>query len=372
MKNLFFIIPLLLLFSGTVLHAQDSLVVVSEVNLFSDGPEGIDTYGLIESKFGIGCIEAPDLYAVNHPGVEHIIESSDNEVGNHFVFKIHKNDDGDRDTGKTDRQRNEIKTYANSANTVIGFKGETLRFHWYFKLQEGFSISKNFSHFFQFKAVGGNDSSQPIVTISGSINSDRPEFEIIYNSGNGTSDKQLIHTDWEVANTGEWMEIEAVARFEDDGYLKITISDLWGNQLLAVEKEGIDLWRTGGTFVRPKWGIYRSLNSKSYLSDDEETAGFANFSIQKLEIEDNTGFGSQVSINEGSYIFPNPVEDILQLKFNTSYTGNLKVYDLNAKLVHQISIFQTSQIEWDTHNLMPGLYLIRMDNQLLELKFIKF
>jgi hypothetical protein len=239
-------------------------------------------------------------------------------------------------------------------------------------LQEGFSISKNFSHFFQFKAVGGNDSSQPIVTISGSINSDRPEFEIIYNSGNGTSDKQLIHTDWEVANTGEWMEIEAVARFEDDGYLKITISDLWGNQLLAVEKEGIDLWRTGGTFVRPKWGIYRSLNSKSYLSDDEETAGFANFSIQKLEIEDNTGFGSQVSINEGSYIFPNPVEDILQLKFNTSYTGNLKVYDLNAKLVHQISIFQTSQIEWDTHNLMPGLYLIRMDNQLLELKFIKF
>jgi hypothetical protein len=95
-------------------------------------------------------------------------------------------------------------------------------------------------------------------------------------------------------------------------------------------------------------------------------------SIQKLEIEDNTGFGSQVSINEGSYIFPNPVEDILQLKFNTSYTGNLKVYDLNAKLVHQISIFQTSQIEWDTHNLMPGLYLIRMDNQLLELKFIKF
>jgi hypothetical protein len=29
------------------------------------------------------------------------------------------------------------------------------------------------------------------------------------------------------------------------------------------------MWRTGTTFCRPKWGIYRSLNNQSYLRDEQ-------------------------------------------------------------------------------------------------------
>ena len=42
-----------------------------------------------------------------------------------------------------------------------------------------------------------------------------------------------------------------------------------GDLLLSYENVKLDLWRPGFEFVRPKWGIYRSLNSKEYLRDEQ-------------------------------------------------------------------------------------------------------
>lgn len=42
-----------------------------------------------------------------------------------------------------------------------------------------------------------------------------------------------------------------------------------GALLLAHEDSDIDLWRVGAEFIRPKWGIYRSLNSQEYLRDEQ-------------------------------------------------------------------------------------------------------
>jgi len=353
------------------LSAQDSLYVLSDVKLQSDGEEGMDTYDLIESVFGTGCIEAPDLYAVNHPGIRHIIETSDEVVGNNFLFRIHRDEDYDRDTGKTDRQRNEIKTYANSASNLKGFNGETMRFHWYFKLDSGFSISKNFSHFFQLKAVGGDDSSQPIVTISGSINSGNEEFEIIYNSGNGTSDKQLSHTNWSKANTGQWMEMEVIATFAEEGYLKIVIRDLAGEVILETERTSIDLWRTGSTFVRPKWGIYRSLKSKSYLNEGEETAGFADFSVQKVTWEAPAGIRSIE--NKGTYpckIFPNPAQDNVSVLFDYPERGTLQIINLAGEIMLTQQLNGKTETKLRTGNLRSGMYLMLINNKPAG-KFIK-
>ena len=33
-----------------------------------------------------------------------------------------------------------------------------------------------------------------------------------------------------------------------------------GAQLFSYSNNDLDLWRNGTTVVRPKWGIYRSLN----------------------------------------------------------------------------------------------------------------
>ena len=38
--------------------------------------------------------------------------------------------------------------------------------------------------------------------------------------------------------------------------------------LLAYGNPNIDLWRIGAEFVRPKWGIYRSLLSQKFLRDE--------------------------------------------------------------------------------------------------------
>ncbi len=366
MKKLSLLI--LLLCAGLALTAQKEYTVLSDVMLMSDGSEGTETYALIESVFGNGCIEAPDLYPSNHPEVKHIVEKTDNIVGNYFEFCIHRDIDRDRDTDYTDRQRNEIKTYEPSPANLKGFKGETMRFHWYFKLQEGFTISKNFSHFFQFKAVNGDDS-QPVTTISGSINSGKYEFEIIYNSGNSSSDIQLAHTDWDLANTGEWMEIEAIATFADEGYLKITISTIGGEELLSVERENIDMWRTGSTFVRPKWGIYRSLSSKSYLSPDEETAGFAHFSVQKITEELPSGIADHQLKNH--LLFPNPASEQINLSFNASCSGEMKIISLNGTLVYELALETTKHHSVDISAFAPGLYLILLDGEILD-RFVKY
>lgn len=279
------IFPILFFCLGfSLLSFSQSYKVLTNAELKSDGAAGIETYELIRSVLGPDALEAPDLYPDNHPEVKHVIEESDTVLGNHFTFLIHRDIDKDRDTDYTDRQRNEIKAYSGSDDKLKAFKGESLRYNWFFQLDEGFSISKNFSHFFQLKAVGGDYDDQPITTISGSINSNNNEFEIIHSSLTGAEDVQLTHTDWSLANTGKWMEMEVFATFDDEGYLKITISDLDGNVIMQTEQESIDMWREGSDFVRPKWGIYRSLSSKLYLNVNEERAHFADFSIQKIDL----------------------------------------------------------------------------------------
>jgi hypothetical protein len=41
-----------------------------------------------------------------------------------------------------------------------------------------------------------------------------------------------------------------------------------GTVLFSYTTDNLDIWRNGTTFVRPKWGIYRSLNNPSYLRDE--------------------------------------------------------------------------------------------------------
>src|SRR5262249_507809 len=64
------------------------------------------------------------------------------------------------------------------------------------------------------------------------------------------------------------------------GSYSLTLTSLLdASQLLSVSSNDIDLWRTGTTFVRPKWGIYRSLNNAEYLRD--EVVLFADFCLAK-------------------------------------------------------------------------------------------
>jgi hypothetical protein len=64
------------------------------------------------------------------------------------------------------------------------------------------------------------------------------------------------------------------------------------------------LWRTGTTFSRPKWGIYRSLNSQSFLRDEQ--VRFDRFCIAKgsdvCPSEVGTGPGPSLPPTADTYV----------------------------------------------------------------------
>lgn len=263
-----------------------SLTELSVRMLTSDGPNtGLDAYDLIREFGGPRPIEAPDLYSINHPGVDHIYEDTDAEVGDHFVFIIHRDKDMDRNRqDKSDRQRNEIKTYARSESAVKGFENETLVYRWKFKINADMTVSKRFSHFFQLKAVGGPDS-HPIVTISGAKRRGEDGIEVRHSALQKS--EVLDRVDWS-AVTGEWLNAYCRATFSDTGAFRLIVTrSRDGATIFDIDIPSLDLWRGDRAehFVRPKWGIYRSILDRDNLRIDEENVRFADFSVTKVRLD---------------------------------------------------------------------------------------
>ena len=250
--------------------------------LSADGEGQVDTYDLIKNFAGPNPIEAPDLYEINHPGSPHIFEATDQDVGDHFVFVIHRDEDRDRDRlDITDRQRNEIKTYDKSEDAVKAYEDEVMIYRWKFKIESGISLTTRFSHFFQLKAVGGDDS-MPIITLTGNVQSGDDGFEIRHSPLSSTTG--LARTDRDKVE-GRWLTAYVRATFSEEGDLRMIIVDEATQEVIFdISEQGLDMWRgtAGDHFVRPKWGIYRSLAEKEDLRDEEEVVRFANFEVEKV------------------------------------------------------------------------------------------
>lgn len=257
--------------------------VLTERTLEADGDMmGLDAYDLIRAFGGPDPIEAPDLYAINHPAVRHIVEDSDATVGNHFVFKIHRDIDIDRDRIENDdRQRNEIKTYDKSEEALKGYENETFVYRWKFRINPAMEVSTRFTHLFQLKAVGGDDS-HPVLTITGNERSGEDGIEVRYSPLQ--QDTILERRDWSMV-TGEWLEAYCRVTFAESGGLRLIVTRMRdGEVVFDIDEQALDLWRgtDASHFVRPKWGIYRSILDRDNLRPDEETVRFANFSVSEV------------------------------------------------------------------------------------------
>ena len=262
---------------------EQSFTVLTTRTLDADGDMvGLDTYDLIRDFGGPNPIEAPDLYPINHPGVRHIYEDNDATVGNHFVFIVHRDIDIDRDRVENDdRQRNEIKTYSSSEEAVKGFENETFIYRWKFRINADMEVSTRFTHLFQLKAVGGEDS-HPILTISGAERSGEDGIEVRYSPLQ--ADTIVQRTDWSMV-TGEWLEAYCRVTFAESGDLRLIVTRMRDDEVIFdIDESGLDLWRgeDASHFVRPKWGIYRSILDWDNLRADEETVRFANFSVSEV------------------------------------------------------------------------------------------
>ena len=333
--NCFLII--LFFFNQLLIHSQDVLQ--------ANGPG--DTYTEMISFLAPGHnpLEPPDC---NHTSFgEHIDEIYDSDLMDYtYRFFIHVSPDNDRCI-KFDRQRNEIKSYDKSPENLLGREGENVIYKWAFKLPAGFQSSSKFTHIHQLKSVGGDYSSMPMYTLTTRKSSpDRLELRYAETTSQITLDETPLSP-----FLNNWVEVTEKINYSSSGFYSISIVDMDTEYELfyydntAADEPKVN-WRPGGQFVRPKWGIYRSLVYSEDLRDEEVL--FSYFSFEEV---------SSLSANEANIkpavLYPNPTSGIITI--NSQYYKYAELYDLNGKL-----ILNTYNDEINIGHFTKGLYVVKL------------
>lgn len=346
----------------------------AQVTLNADGPG--NTYELINSAFAPNgnVIESPDQTPNgSHTAFgRHISEVFDENL-NKYVFEFYSHVDtgatsvldNDISTGKTDRQRVEIKTYASSPDNLKGTLGETITYKWRFKVPVGFQPSANFTHLHQIKAVDGDDDS-PIFTLTARKGTPNKMQLIYVVDGNGSNDyKSQINLS---LFEGIWVDVIETIKVGTgaSGTYTITIKKVSdATVLMSYTNNSIQTIRTAATdpvfpqvpnsFIRPKWGIYRSLLDIGSLRDD--SMRFSDFSIAE-----GTLSAKDFSPNpKNEIVFPNPVNNTLLLSENiVAQYINYSIFDLHGKLVRTQKLTSNTI---DTSFLNTGVYFVKFFNK---------
>ena len=224
--------------------------------------------------------EVPDC---KHP-VPHITEQWDDELRKHvFAFTLHKDVDDDR-CKNIDRQRCEITTDTIGTPAFMrGSKGGVHTYRWKFKLDAGFQPSPNFCHIHQLKAGNGPEAGAPIITIT-PRHGTPDKLQIIFSAPRGQKGGGVVKEVDLAPFKGTWVEAYERVRYDDHGSIELVLTRISdGAVLLTYSNDDIALWRPGATWVKPKYGLYRSLNSISYLRD--ETVLFADIYLADGEVK---------------------------------------------------------------------------------------
>ena len=93
----------------------------------------------------------------------------------------------------------------------------------------------------------------------------------------------VLGVDWSTI-TDEWLAVTVQATFAEDGAFHMQITRMRDEAIVVdLSENNIDMWRgvQEQDFVRPKWGIYRSLADADSLRAAEEQVRLADFAISK-------------------------------------------------------------------------------------------
>jgi len=333
----------------------------AQVVLKADGPG--DTYELISSVLapGYDAVEVPDCGHLDFG--RHIDELFDTTL-NAYVFRffMHKTPDSDRCI-YFDRQRNEIKTYDQSPDELLGTQNETVRYQWKFKLDSGFQASSAFTHLHQLKAVGGPEESMPLFTLTAREGTP-DQLELRY--AESTSQLTLHKVDL-TPFKGAWVEAIETVRYGENGSYSIKIRRIEDEAiLLEYASDSIRTWKTDAEFIRPKWGIYRSLLDQDKLRD--EVLRFADFSIE--EIDTATAIVPAVLNRSKISIFPNPASDKVTFRgISPEKDNELAVYDVLGRQIVERKKLNDNTLE--IGHLPSGLYFVELRKSKQKLTVLK-
>ncbi|MFZ4105459.1 T9SS type A sorting domain-containing protein [Flavobacterium sp.] len=338
----------------------------SQVTLNANGPG--NTYELITNTFAPGngtrSVEAPDdAPDGSHQAFgRHIAEVFDTELNKYvFEFYSHYNLDNDVSTLSTDRQRIEIKTHAASPANLIGTYGENIIYKWMFKIPVGFKPSANFTHLHQIKAVDGDDSS-PLFTLTPRFgNPNKLELIYVENATSGTNKVSTIDLS---LLEGIWIEADEQIHIGSTGTYSITLKNHnTGIVLMSYANSNIATIRPDNNFIRPKWGIYRSLNDITNLRD--EAVRFSDFSIQEvaaLDINLN-------SIEENSVFISNPIFDKMYLSETIMQNyDSVRILDISGKIIANKDIISNTI---DLSILETGMYFAAFCKENKPIRLVK-
>jgi hypothetical protein len=165
-----------------------------------------------------------------------------------------------------------------------------------------------------------------------------------------------------------WIQATETIGVGEHGSYSLLLEDIADKSIvLNYAQADTRVWKTDADFLRPKWGIYRSLLDKASLLD--EMLYFADFSIE--EKSDLPEALSTLRINAKQYsIYPNPaathftIKDLVILPNDTAL-----LYNAKGQLLQTFSL-QTNQIAIST--LVPGAYYLVLRNNRLTKAYIPF
>lgn len=197
---------------------------------------------------GIGAFEfAEDDRRGSHPeGAPHVYVA-----GNAYRFDSHL---VDRDG--SDRMRTEVRGMRDRDGRPLEIrKDETWRITYQMFIPDTLDATTSFTHIWQVKTP---DTSPPVMQLSLQVRDGVPKIEARYWDLAGqvypfaTADLEPLQNKW-ITTTMEF-------KSADDGYFRWILRD-GRRTVVDARAEHIDLWWTEEQYNRPKWGVYRSLNS---------------------------------------------------------------------------------------------------------------
>ena len=165
---------------------------------------------------------------------------------------------------------------------------------------------------------------------------------------------------------GNWCEAIETVTYGESGTYDIIIKRISdGVTLFSYNNNSIRMWKTNADFVRPKWGIYRSLLNAQDLRNEEVL--FADFSIEEIPLILSTN-GTNPELN--IQLYPNPSVNSIQIDGIIQKNINYKILNLEGKIILEGKVIN-NQIE--ISDLMKGVYFIsfQLDENVIVKKFVK-